>query len=234
MRHFFSPVVVCFLLFLGISPLHAQKETFKGELYLGAGGGSLFSKVDFMPGVPLAFKQGIYGGISAKYISEKYLGLIIELNYAQRGWKEDFDPSSDFSYSRTLNYVEIPFMTHIYFGEKIRFILNLGPQISLLVGDSQEMSQALSDDLDARRADDPEARIGMQYEGMYDLKRLDYGLVGGIGMELKTGIGDFDLEGRYYFGLGDIFTSRRSEEAYFSRSASRVIGVKLTYYIRIF
>mgnify|MGYP000918740134 FL=1 len=234
MRHFFSPVVLCLLLSLGISPLYAQREIFKGELYLGVGGGSLFSKVDFVPSVPMAFKQGIYGGISAKYISEKHLGIVMEINYAQRGWEEEFESSSDFSYSRTLNYVDIPFMTHIYAGRKTRFIINIGPQISLLVGDNQKMSQALSDDLDERRAEDPEARIGMQYEGMYELKRVDYGLIGGIGMEFKTGIGDFDLEGRYYFGLGDIFTSRRSENAYFSRSASRGIGVKLTYYMRMF
>jgi hypothetical protein len=234
MRHFFSPVVLCLLLSLGISPLYAQREIFKGELYLGVGGGSLFSKVDFVPSVPMGFKQGIYGGISAKYISEKHLGIVMEINYSQRGWEEEFESSSDFSYSRTLNYVDIPFMTHIYAGRKTRFIINIGPQISFLVGDNQKMSQALSDDLDARRAEDPEARIGMQYEGMYDLKKVDYGLIGGIGMEFKTGIGDFDLEGRYYFGLGDIFTSRRSENAYFSRSASRVIGVKLTYYMRMF
>lgn len=234
MRHFFSPVVLCLLLSLGISPLYAQREIFKGELYLGVGGGSLFSKVDFVPSVPMGFKQGIYGGISAKYISEKHLGIVMEINYSQRGWEEEFESSSDFSYSRTLNYVDIPFMTHIYAGRKTRFIINIGPQISFLVGDNQKMSQALSDDLDERRAEDPEARIGMQYEGMYDLKKVDYGLIGGIGMEFKTGIGDFDLEGRYYFGLGDIFTSRRSENAYFSRSASRVIGVKLTYYMRMF
>jgi len=234
MRHFFSPVVAALLLSLAISPLYAQKEIFKGELYLGGGAGTLFSKIDFVPGVPLAYKQGLYGGISAKYISEKNLGLLVELNYAQRGWKEEFDPSSDFSYNRTLNYVEMPFMTHVYAGGKTRFIMNVGPQISLLVGDREEMNQALSDNVDARRAGNPEARIGMQYEGMYELKRIDYGIVAGIGMELKTGIGDFDLEGRYYFGLGDIFTSRRSEEAYFSRSAARVIGVKLTYYIRVF
>lgn len=234
MKPFLYFVISCFLIFLGIFPLHAQKETFKGEFYLGAGAGSTFSKVDFVPGVPLAFKQGLYGGVTAKYISEKHLGLIVEINFAQRGWEEEFDASSDFSYSRTLNYIEIPFMTHVYFGEKTRFIVNAGPQISLLVGDSQKMSQALSDDVDARRAADPDERIGMQYEGMYELKRIDYGLVGGIGMEFKTGIGDFDLEGRYYFGLGDIFTSRRSEDAYFSRSAFRIIEAKLTYYIRIF
>lgn len=233
MKPILNPVVLCFLIFLSVAPLHAQKkDPFKGELYLGVGGGPLFSKVDFVPGVPLTFKQGVFGGISAKYISEKHLGVIMEINYAQRGWKEDFDPSTDFSYSRTLNYIEIPFMTHVYAGRKTRFIVNAGPQISLLVGDNQKMSQALSDNVDARRADDPEAEIGMQYEGVYELKRIDYGIVAGIGMEFKTGIGDFDLEGRYYFGLGDIFTSRRS--AYFSRSASRVIEAKLTYYIKVF
>ncbi|RNC65238.1 PorT family protein [Proteiniphilum sp. X52] len=215
--------------------MYAQKkETFKGELYIGAGGGPLFSKVDFVPAVPSGFKQGIFGGVSAKYISEKNLGIVVEVNYAQRGWEEEFDPASDFSYSRTLNYVEMPFMTHIYAGKKARFILNLGPQISLLVGHSQKMSQALADDLEARRAENPERSIGMQYEGIYPLKPIDYGLVGGIGMELKTGIGNFDLEGRYYFGLGDIFTNRRTEDAYFSRSASRVIEAKLTYYIKVF
>lgn len=234
MKHFFYSVTLCFLLCLSISPLYAQKEIFKGELYLGAGGGSLFSKIDFNPKVATSSTQKVYGGISAKYISEKNLGIVLEVNYAQRGWKEKFDESHDFSYSRALNYVDIPFMTHIYVGGKTRFILNLGPQISVLIGDSQKMSQALADDLDARREEDPKAPIGMQYEGVYKLNKIDYGLLGGIGMEIKTGIGDFDLEGRYYFGLGDIFTSRRSEEDYFSRSASRVFGVKLTYYMKIF
>jgi hypothetical protein len=230
-----SFLTLSLLVLLGAAPLHAQKKNpFKGELYLGVGGGGLLSKVDFVPSVPMVFKQGIYGGLSAKYISDKNLGLIMELNFAQRGWKEEFESSSGFSYSRTLNYIEVPFMTHVYFGEKMQFVVNAGPQISLLVGDSQKMNQALSDDVDARREANPGVRIGMQYKGMYELKRVDYGLTGGIGMVFKTGVGDFDLEGRYYFGLGDIFTSRRSAQAYFSRSAFRIIEAKLTYYIRIF
>jgi hypothetical protein len=58
-------------------------------------------------------------------------------------------------------------------------------------------------------------------------------LTGGAGIELKTGIGIFNLEGRYYFGLGDIFNNRRGDNAYFSRSAHRVISAKLTYYIQM-
>ncbi|MDR0421745.1 MAG: PorT family protein [Proteiniphilum sp.] len=235
MKSYLIPVVLCLLIFPGVTSLHAQqKDPFKGELYLGVGAGSLFSRMDFVPGVPQVFRQGIFGGVSAKYISEQNLGLILEVNFAQRGWKEDFGSSTDLSYTRTLNYIEIPFMTHVYFGKGILFSVNAGPQISLLVGDSQKMSEALSDDLEARRADNPGMRIGMQYAGMYKLKPVDYGLTGGIGMMFGTGLGDFNLEGRYYFGLGDIFTSRRSDQAYFSRSAFRVMEVKLTYYIRIF
>lgn len=233
MTHTVRFLTISFFVFLSIAPLSAQKDTFKRELYLGVGGGMLLSNMDFVPNVPTVYKQGVYGGISAKYISEKYLGLLVELNYAQRGWEEDFGPDSDFSYSRSLDYIELPFMTHIYFGKKTRFILNIGPQISLLVGDREDMNQALADNIEEIRANNPDARVGMQYDGMYELKPIDYGLVGGVGMELKTGIGDFDIEGRYYFGLGDIFTSRRSDEAYFSRSAARIVEVKMTYYMKV-
>lgn len=213
--------------------LKAQKITFDREFYLGIGGGALSSSVDFVPAVQQSFMTGLHGGLSAKYISENHLGLVAEINYAQRGWTEAFDAGQDFSYSRTLNYLEIPFMTHIYFGNKFRFIMNVGPQISFLLNDDQQMNQALADDVAARKAADPEAPIGVQYSPFDELNRVDYGIIGGIGLELKTGIGDFDLEGRYYFGLGDVFNSRRSENAYFSRSAHRLIEAKLTYYIKI-
>ncbi|WP_294081338.1 porin family protein [Proteiniphilum sp. UBA5384] len=238
MKSFLSFIVVCVSFYLSTFPIQAQREVFNGELYLGAGAGATFSKVDFVPKVSTAFKQGIYGGIAAKYISERHLGLLMELNLVQRGWEEDFDTSSGFSYNRTLNYIEIPFLMHVYFGEKTKFIFNAGPKISFLVGDNEVMSQSLSDYMDQQRADYPDMKIGMQYQGMSDPKKMEYGLVAGLGMAFKTGIGDFNLEGRYYFGLGDIFPARSQQNeddtAYFSRSAFRMIEVKLTYYVRIF
>ena len=69
----------------------------------------------------------------------------------------------------------------------------------------------------------------MQYSPSDALKKIDYGLTGGVGLELETGVGNLNLEGRYYFGLGDLFESRRS----LSRSAHRLIEAKLTYYIQI-
>lgn len=226
-------LVLLFSMFLTVTTLFAQKESARNELYLGAGGGVVFSNIDFMPTVEQTEHMGILGGISLKYISEKHLGLIAELNYVQKGWTEAFEPDSEFSYQRTLSYLEMPFLTHIYFGNKTRFIINAGPKISYLLGEQHQMSSALADDLALRREADPEAPIGVQYGSIDAMKRVDYGLIGGLGLELKTAMGDLNLEGRYYFGLADLFTSRRSENAYFSRSAHRIIEGKLTWYFKI-
>ena len=65
------------------------------------------------------------------------------------------------------------------------------------------------------------------------MKRFDYGLLGGLGMALKTPIGDMDLEGRYYFGLADLFSTRKTDKTYLSRSAHRMIEGKLTWYFKM-
>lgn len=215
------------------SALIAQTEVFDGQLYLGVGGGGMTANVDFVPSVPQSLMFSYQGGIAAKYVSEKHLGLVAELNLSRKGWQEEFDPADEFSYNRTLTYLDIPFMTHVYFGNKTRFILNAGPQLSVLIGEDSFMNQALADHVAAQQAANPDVPVGEQYKPMSEMKRVDYGLIGGIGLELRTGIGVFDLEGRYYFGLGDVFTSRRSEDAFFSRSAHRMIMAKLTYYIQL-
>ncbi len=226
-------IVALTLTILSINLLFAQRDTFESEFYLGAGAGASASRIDFVPGVPQTFKIGFQGGLSAKLITQKHLGLLVEANFSQRGWEEEFAADSDFSYSRTLNYVEMPFMTHVYFGNRTKFIFNIGPQISFLLNDKQNMSAALANDIKERQDADPEEPIGVQYKPFDELRRVDYGLIGGIGIEFQTGLGAFDLEGRYYFGLGDVFESRRSQNAYFGRSAHRIIEAKLTYYIKL-
>ena len=201
-------------------------------VYRGWSGGRS-REYELRTSIPQTLLYSYQGGIAAKYVSEKHLGLITEVNFTRKGWHEKFDAEKEFAYERTLTYIDVPFMTHVYFGDKTRFVFNAGPQISVLIGENAQMNQALSDDVEARRSVDPNAPIGVQYAPMSEMKRVDYGLTGGVGLELRTAIGVFDLEGRYYFGLGDIFTSRRKDKAYFTRSAHRVIMAKLTYYIQL-
>jgi hypothetical protein len=59
-------------------------------------------------------------------------------------------------------------------------------------------------------------------------RKIDYGISAGAGLELSLKhVGHFMLEGRYYYGLGDIF--KNSKRDYFGRSNLNVITVKLTY-----
>ena len=224
--------VTLLLIFLGcfLGTTKAQITKFRPEFYIGGGAGMLFSKVDLVPSVLQTFHQGMYAGVSAKYISEKHLGLIVEANLANRGWTEEYNDNADYSYSRSLTYLEVPFMTHIYFGNDVRFIINIGPQISFLLNDKEDMSQALADDIAGQEAVSPGPNDRYNPSDV----KFDYGITGGIGMAFRSGIGDFDVEGRYYFGLGDIFKSSRGDQAYYSRSANRVIEAKLTYYLKIF
>lgn len=222
---------------LAITAIQAQ-DKFKPEWNIGVGFGPTFSSVDFLPttggngSVDTKTWQQFHGGIAIRYISEKQLGIIAELNYTQLGWEQKFSEETKYlnaTYSRQLNYIEMPILTHIYFGNKVRFIFNLGPKISYLFSDKEEMSEALSDLLSNGNL--PSGDATYQYYRDLD-KKFDYGIMAGTGIEIRTGIGNFALEGRYYFGLSDIFNNSKSD--YFGRSANRVISAKLTYYVKLF
>ena len=67
----------------------------------------------------------------------------------------------------------------------------------------------------------------MQY-GKDVERKFEYGLTGGLGMDVSTRSGHhFLLEGRYYFGLSDIF--RNSKKDPFGRSANGAILARFSY-----
>lgn len=226
---------VIFLLLVSLTlVVNAQNKQFKPEWNIGIGFGPTFSSMSFETSTYVNTlrtknKQQFSGGIALRYLSEKNLGLIAELNYSQQGWAQDFKETPQYEHSHQLNYLELPILTHIYFGNKVRFIINLGPKLSFLLSDSEKMSQALEDYLASGGF--PQYQPSYQYYHMAQ-RKIDYGLIGGIGLEFRTGIGNFSLEGRYTFGLGDIYNNTKSD--YFTRSANRVISAKLTYYVKLF
>ena len=59
-------------------------------------------------------------------------------------------------------------------------------------------------------------------------KKFDYGIAGGAGIEFSMPkVGHFLLEGRYYYGLGNIFGNSKSD--YFGKSNFGQIVIKATY-----
>ena len=61
--------------------------------------------------------------------------------------------------------------------------------------------------------------------------RFDYGIQAGAGVEMFFGRHSVYLEGRYYYGLGSIFPSHKSDTFTASRGTS--IIVSLGYYFRV-
>ena len=214
------------LIFSGIS-VQAQ-NTFRSELAIGGSAGAGFSTVSFRPKVTQNTLIGYHGGASVRWITEKNLGLQLEINFTQKGWKEAIDLTDDDEspsitnpfYIRKMRYMEIPLFTHIYFGsDKARFFVNMGPQIGFFVHESTD--QNLNG---AAMPNRPHEQHSMPVE-----KKFEWGIGGGPGVELRSDIGFFLLEGRYYYGLSDFYNTRRGDA--FSRAANQTITVKLTYFV---
>lgn len=222
--------IIALLSFLCLSagiPVHAQLQDQRHNLAIGINGGVNLSSVSFEPSIKEKTFLTTSFGVTIRYISERYLkmfcGIQAEINYSQRGWKENIDDGTGDTYQRSMNYVEVPLMAHLAFGKDkgygARFVLNLGPQIGYLLGESEKKSEAW-------HPNERPSGVIWQYGKMAESK-FDYGIVGGVGIEARTGIGNFLLEARYYFGLSDFYHSTKKDP--FSRSAHSYIAGRLTY-----
>lgn len=212
-------VLLLALLLLMAGSLRAQlNNRYEKEYYVGVNGGATLSTMRFAPTLKQAMQPGMNAGVTFRYIAEKYFGLQAELNFQQRGWAEKITLETPQIYTRTLNYLEIPFLTHIFFNAgPTRIFVNLGPKIAYFVGDSERNDYGVPNEARAR---------GKAVEN-----RIDYGICGGAGFELRSKVGTFGIDGRYYFGLGDIFNNSKKDP--FEASASQVISANAYYLIPI-
>ncbi|MBN2214599.1 MAG: PorT family protein [Bacteroidales bacterium] len=186
------------------------------EGYIGTIQGISFSQMDFGKKTKQEIFPGYSGGIMFVYTSAPGIGILLELNYTQKGWK--IDPDSSERYYRRLNYFEVPFMTHIIIGKsKSKLVINLGPYGSCL--NTEEEKTNIPDD-------------SLDYVGYPANRIFDFGYCLGIGYEYCTKIGYFGIEARYYNSLTGIFIPS-SEIQYFS-SRNQVLTIGIKYSVRIF
>ena len=209
-------------------PAAAQLGEERHNFAVGINGGLNMSSVSFNPKIKLNTLNTMSMGVTMRYMSEKYFkmmcGVQMEINYSQRGWDEKIEDDSGNSYSRTMNYLEIPFMAHLAFGKDrgLQFFIHAGPQIGFLLGDSEK----IDGDWDGTVAESY-TNITVEQHGKAIDNKFDYGIAGGAGIELRTKAGNFIVEGRYYYALSDFYGSTKKD--FFSRSAHGVITAKITY-----
>ena len=234
-----KPFLIATLLLTGFAlPAVAQIGEARNNLSVGINGGVNLNSASFTPTIKQNSLMGITGGLTARYISEKYFAMIcgaqVELNVSQRGWDQLFetisldangyevtskDPTK--TYTRKMTYIDIPFLAHLAFGRDrgLQFFVNAGPQISFLISESETIKGIDMNSL----SDTQKALYGVKIQN-----KFDYGIAGGGGVELRTKkAGSFIVEGRYYFALSDFYSTTKKD--YFARAAHGSITIKLTY-----
>ena len=217
----------------------AQVGEHRDELAIGVNGGYMMSNVGFMPEVPQDMHTGLTGGLTLRYTSEKYFksicAIVAELNFAQVGWKERIlTPNDDpvinpitgiaEAYERNMTYLQIPVFARMGWGRErkgIQVFAQAGPQVGFFLSENTK-TNFTKPNL-AERTSQIVAQDSMSVE-----RKVEYGIAAGAGIEFSiNNVGHFMLEGRYYYGLGDIFGN--SKRDYFGRSNLTNIVIKMTY-----
>lgn len=210
--------------------LCASAQThYSSNVCIGARGGIDLSRVFFSPAVKQGWPVNPTFGVCVRYIEENHFGLIAELNYLRRGWKENFE-GLPYRYQKNLDYIEIPVFAHIYFGREAKFFVNAGPQIAFRIGESTSANfdpyntGSLPDFPNVNRRNDQMTEKVTQ--------KVDYGIAAGLGCEWNFNPkNSVTLEARYYFGLGNIMSSKRQDT--FRASNMMYIAVTAGYWFRI-
>ena len=221
--------------------LFAQIGEHRNTLSVGPTAGWNITNIKFTPKVEQKGLGGFSGGVALRYTVEKYFSTIcsiqLEMNYAQMGWKEDIKDINDNpvinattgvaeNYSRTINYIQVPLLAHLAWGKEkkgLNFFFNAGPQLGAYISESTKSNF----DFDKRNMADRVSSVVAQ-DTMKVENKFDYGIAAGLGVEYSIPkVGHFLLEGRYYYGLGNIYGD--SKRDYFASSNYQTICIRLTY-----
>ena len=236
-----APMVCILCVLLCALPAQAQVGEHRNDFSVGINGGYVLSSVGFTPKVNQSMHGGLTGGLSMRYVCEKYFNTICsvyaEVNYAKIGWEEDILDINDNAvinaytgqaeeYKRTMTYIQVPIMAHLAWGKEergLQFFIQAGPQVGFFMSETTETNF----ELEQRNTDDRVSSIVAQ-DTMAVENKFDYGIAAGIGMEYShPKIGHILFEARYYYGLGNIYGD--SKKDYFGKSNFSNIVIKLTY-----
>lgn len=224
----------------------AQVGDYRNDFSVGFNGGYVLSNVGFVRKISQGMHGGFTGGLSMRYVSEKYFNsicsIVAEVNYAQIGWKENILDKNDNPvinevtgeaerYSRTINYIQVPVFARMAWGREqkgFQFFIQAGPQFGFYLNENTETNFTLENYNSADRVNPTIEQYSMPVE-----HKFDYGIAAGGGVECCVPhAGHLMLEGRYYFGLGNIYGD--SKRDFFQKSNLGNIVIKMTYLFDVF
>lgn len=221
-------IIVTLLLLTSLGRAVAQVGEPRKDFSMGLTAGYTMNRMDFSPVIKQRSKNSPMFGFVTRYVCEKYFSTVcaveMEVLYNNLGWKEVIEDGSNNTYMRDWHFIQMPILMQMGWGRErrgLKFLFEAGPQVGLYLSGEEHKGGAGAWDT-SRRPN------GVVYQyGKEPDNRIDYGIAGGVGLEFSSDIGHFLLQGRYYYGLGDMYDN--SKRGKFARSANQTLMVKLTY-----
>ncbi len=163
-------------------------------------GGTWFSGADAPDNQE--FKPGVQVGGFLTYSTENILGFTIEAMYAQKGYRSNYNTSTNTDYVQRLHYVEVPVLLRFFFGDdgaKVRPNLFVGPSFNFLAQARQTATNRENT---------------VSNTNTTDYKAFELGGVLGGGLNIRTMDNQWlDVNLRFNQGLTNINDSRTEPRA---------------------
>jgi hypothetical protein len=195
-----------------------------GELWLGFHGGP---SVPNLQGGTNEVSRGYTSrlgpcfGFFADYLLRPNLFLCAQINYSSEGGKRNGmqpitpDPSlpvppgmtvyASFNNEAVLDYLEIPIMAKLQWGQTIRLFVDAGPYVGFLVrAKTVTEGASLLYDNSGAALPYPAQDFGADTDIKQDINSTNYGIAGGLGVEMPYGPGNIVLDAHFSYGLRNI------------------------------
>ncbi len=173
-------------------------QAFKWEFGVEGGAGIRSARIN--PAYPLLdTKTGVsyVGGIAGAYNFNNMWALKLGAGYERKG--TDFERTDISAKGKfNLDYLSIPLLVRAKFGKKVKFFVNAGPYLGILLNSKTK--------IDAYGGN-PETEINNDST----TEKTDFGLSGGIGVEIPVGkSGAFTVEARDNLGMTNVSKSKET------------------------
>lgn len=217
--------IVALLMSVAIGGMALAQTRIPREVHLGVIGGVNNSEYTFAPKISQLSVNGYTFGVAARYIEETYFGLQAELLLTRRGFADDFKEAEDIYYTRYLTYLELPVMAHVYFpmGKHNEVSFDAGPKFGLYLFDAEDKLLPEGFGITGQYANYRTKHHELPIEGNH---RVDYGIQAGLGYEFKFDKMSVMLQGRYYYGLGNLWPDSKADD--FEQSSVQSIQVVMS------
>ena len=174
------------------------------------------------------WRPGFNIGLASQFRMGEVFAIAPELVYTQRGFREEYTNGA--VRQARFDYLSLPVMFRLHFGEILKGYVNAGPVFSYWLGGKQSVEGTIANTrLTITTPYDESIRFeNLDDDWAYDANRLEVGASIGGGIMLDTGGGSFLIDLRYTQGFGNIATGVDYSEGKFK---NQIVGVSLIYLV---